>query len=239
MNQPLSSAAWSAKPAVTHFARMSEMAVLENVFDPERIAFLREKGQGWSFGIRFALPSHRPDRWQYRLVAVELLHDRESLFLHFGVGGVYPMARTFMPFRNGNFAPLEDLAREVDSLVQNIFDPEERAQHQPKFTPFANLAETEKGYELTLDLPGINAEEVSVELNDDQLVVTGERKSEVEDGKTYHRVERRCGKFRRVLTIPAPVNEDAITADYKDGVLTVSLPKSEKVKPKKIAIKVN
>jgi len=150
------------------------------------------------------------------------------------------MARTFMPFRNGNLAPLEDLAREVDSLVQNIFDPEERAQQQVrKFTPYANLAETESGYELTLDLPGIDASEVSVELNDGQLIVSGERKVETEeDGKTYHRVERRYGKFRRVLAIPAPVNEDAITADYKDGVLTVLLPKTEKVKPKKIEINV-
>lgn len=149
------------------------------------------------------------------------------------------MARTFMPFRNGNFAPLEDLAREVDSLVQNIFDPEERGQAGGyKFTPYANLAETEKGFELTLDLPGIQADEVSVELNDDQLTVSGERKADSEEGKTYHRMERRYGKFRRVLSIPAPVNEDAITADYRDGVLTVLLPKSEKVKPKKISINV-
>ena len=149
------------------------------------------------------------------------------------------MARSFMPFRNGNFAPLEDLAREVDSLVQNIFDPEDRGQHQ-KFTPLANLAESERGYELTIDLPGIKPEEVSVELNDDQLVVSGERKTETEtdDGKTYHRVERRFGKFRRVLSIPSPVNEDEISASFKDGVLTVTLPKSEKVKPKKIEISV-
>ena len=149
------------------------------------------------------------------------------------------MARAFMPFRNGNFTPLEDLAREVDSLVQNIFDPDDRTQPGVKFTPFANLAETEKGYELTLDLPGVDPAEVSVELNDDQLIVSGERKSEeTEEGKTFHRVERRYGKFRRALTIPAPVNEDAITAAYQDGVLTVLLPKSEKVKPKKISINV-
>ena len=150
------------------------------------------------------------------------------------------MARTFMPFRNGNFAPLEDLAREVDSLVQNILDPEERGQQQVyKFTPYANLAETEKHYEFTLDLPGISPDEVSVELNDDQLVVSGERKAEHEEGKTFHRVERRFGRFRRVATIPSPVNEESITAEYKDGVLTVTLPKSEKVKPKKISINVS
>ncbi len=144
------------------------------------------------------------------------------------------MTRTFMPFRNGNIAPLEDLAREVDSLVQNIFDPEDRTQ---KFTPYANLAETETTYELTLDLPGVNADDVSVELNDGKLIVAGERKSETEEsGKTFHRVERRYGKFRRVLSIPAPVDEGQIRAEYKDGVLSVVLPKSEKLKVTKIQV---
>jgi len=144
------------------------------------------------------------------------------------------MARTFMPFRNG-IAPLEDLAREVDSLVQNMFDPEDRQQH--KFAPAANLAESETAYELTLDLPGIQPDDVSVELNDDKLVVAGERKSETEQaGKTFHRVERSYGKFRRVLSIPAPVDEERITAEFKDGVLFVKLPKSEKVKIKRISV---
>ena len=147
------------------------------------------------------------------------------------------MARAFMPFRNGNFAPLEDLAREVDSLVHTIFDPEERTQQVRKFTPVANLCETETGFELSLDIPGIDSNDVVVELNDGHLIVSGERKAEEEEtGKTFHRVERRYGKFRRVLAIPSPVNEDAISADYKDGVLTIVLPKSEKVKPKKITI---
>ena len=144
------------------------------------------------------------------------------------------MARTFMPFRNGSLAPLEDFYKEVDSLVQNFFDPEDRTM---KFTPSANLAETEMGYELTLDLPGINPEDVNVELNDGNLVIAGQRKSEHESSdKTFHRVERRYGSFRRVLSIPAPVDEEKISAEYRDGVLTVTLPKSEKVKPKRIAV---
>ena len=149
------------------------------------------------------------------------------------------MTRTFMPFGNGNLAPLEDLAREVDSLVQTIFDPEERGstQRQRHFSPAANLAETETSYEFSLDLPGVAADDVSVELNDGKLIVSGERKSdEEESGKTFHRVERRYGKFRRVVSIPAPVNDEKIAAEYKDGVLTVTLPKSEKVKVKKIVV---
>jgi len=147
------------------------------------------------------------------------------------------MARTFMPFRNGNIAPLEDFAREVDSLVQNIFDPEDRPR---RFTPSANLAETESAYELTVDLPGVNADDVSVELNEGKLIVSGERKSETEeDGKTFHRIERSYGKFRRVLTIPVPVNEEDISAEYRDGVLNVTLPKSEKVKVRRIQVSAN
>lgn len=144
------------------------------------------------------------------------------------------MARTFMPFRNGTIAPLEDLYREVDSLVQNIFDPEDS---RSKFTPFANLAETEAAYELTLDLPGIDPEEVAVEINEGKLVVAGERRSETESSdKTFHRVERRYGHFRRVLSIPAPVDEDGIVAEYRDGVLTVTLPKCDKVRSKRIQV---
>ena len=147
------------------------------------------------------------------------------------------MTRTFMPFRNGNLAPLEDLAREVDSLVHHIFDPEDRSVTNHRFTPAATLAETETAYELSLDLPGIDAEDVAVELNDGKLIVSGERKSEAEEaGKTFHRVERRYGKFRRVVSIPAPVDEEGITAEYRDGVLHVALPKSEKIKVKKISV---
>ena len=145
------------------------------------------------------------------------------------------MARTFMPFRNGSLAPLEDFYKEVDSLVQNFFDPDESRAN--KFTPHANLAETEAGYELTLDLPGIDPEDVTVELNDGQLTVAGERKVEAEEsGKTFHRVERRYGQFRRLVSLPAPVDEEKITANYRDGVLIVSLPKSEKIKPKRITV---
>ena len=146
------------------------------------------------------------------------------------------MTRTFMPFRSGNLSPLEDLAREVDCLVHNMFEPEEKTQ--PNFTPHANLAETEQAYELSLDLPGLQAEDVSVELNDGKLIVSGERTfASEEEGKTFHRVERRYGKFRRVVKIPAPIAEDSIKAAFGNGVLTVTLPKSEHVKVKKIEIR--
>jgi len=144
------------------------------------------------------------------------------------------MARSFTPFRNGSLVPLEDFYKEVDSLVQNFLEPNDRAN---KFTPYANLAETESSYELSLDLPGVKPEEVNVEMNDGQLTVSGERRFEQEEsGKTFHRIERSYGHFRRVVSIPAPVDESQIKATYQNGVLTVTLPKSDKVKPTKISV---
>ena len=147
------------------------------------------------------------------------------------------MVRAFYPLREGSLRPFGDFYRELDDLAHHLFENNEEGAVN-KFTPHANLSETETGYELTLDLPGVNPEDVTVELNDGELSITGDRKSESEEsGKTFHRIERQYGKFRRVVSIPVPVDEEKITADYAGGVLTVTVPKSEKIKPKRIPVK--
>jgi HSP20 family protein len=86
----------------------------------------------------------------------------------------------------------------------------------------------------------LKREEIEVSLHDGALVISGERKIEkVEEGVEIHRQERYYGKFQRALTLPIPVAADKITAQYKDGVLTVTLPKVEEAKPKQIDISVN
>jgi HSP20 family protein len=81
---------------------------------------------------------------------------------------------------------------------------------------------------------------LGVSLQDGALVISGERKAEkVEDGVEIHRQERFYGKFQRALTLPAPVAADKVKAQYKDGVLTVTLPKAEEAKPKQIDVSVN
>ncbi len=147
------------------------------------------------------------------------------------------MVRTLLPLRERSLLSFDDIYRQMDHLSRHLFREEENsgAGH---FAPRVNLAESEADYEITLDLPGVDAKDVNVELNDDQLTITGERKSEAEEsGKTFHRVERRYGTFRRVITVPAPIDKEKITADYTDGVLRVTLPKSEEVKPKRIEVK--
>jgi HSP20 family protein len=89
-------------------------------------------------------------------------------------------------------------------------------------------------------LPGLKREDIEVSLQDGALVISGERKTEEKrmEGE-LHRQERFYGKFRRALTLPAPIAADKVKAQYKDGILTITLPKAEEAKPKKIDVSVN
>ena len=101
-----------------------------------------------------------------------------------------------------------------------------------------DIVETETGYELTADLPGLTSDDVHIEYKDGRLWISGERQEVVkEEGKTYHRSERRHGKFRRVIALPKDVASDKIEAAYNNGVLSVSVPKAETSMARKIEIK--
>jgi HSP20 family protein len=132
--------------------------------------------------------------------------------------------------------PMVRFEREMDELFNRFFG--EREIVPEVLVPKANLAETDKAFEVTLELPGIKPEEVKVELRNGELWISGEKKEEKEEkGKTYHRIERRYGEFRRTVALPAVVKESAVDAQFKDGVLRVTLPKVEQVLPKKIEVK--
>jgi HSP20 family protein len=134
--------------------------------------------------------------------------------------------------------PLENFENEFAGMMERFFGPEEGFNGLEKFAPRSNLAETENGFEVTVELPGMKAEEFNVEFKNGELWITGEKKEEKEEkGKTWHRVERHYGEFRRIFALPAPVNEEKVVAEYKEGVLRVTVPKAEAVKPKKIEVK--
>ena len=141
------------------------------------------------------------------------------------------------PWRDNSVRPWEDFYKEMDGLLGQFLSSEERPNGSSVFVPRVNIAEDESKYEVSADLPGIDPENVNVELHEGQLTISGKRDSEKEKkGKTFHRIERTHGEFRRVIGVPALVDEAAITADYVDGVLHVTLPKSEKVRPTKISV---
>lgn len=149
------------------------------------------------------------------------------------------MTRMLVPWQFQSPRLLEGFRHEMDHLFDEFFGSEGRPAGTPAlYAPRTNLAETENEYEVTLDLPGLKPEEFNVELKDNQLWITGERKEEHEqDGKTWHRVERHYGQFRRVIPLETAVEAEKVAAEYKDGVLRITVPKAEAVRPRRIEVK--
>jgi len=104
------------------------------------------------------------------------------------------------------------------------------------FTPALDIRETEEEYWLLFDLPGVKPEDVSIEVNDQMLTVSGTRVPSAEPGGKAQQIERPFGSFVRNLTLPKGVDSEAITADYAHGVLALKVPKPATAKPKKISI---
>jgi HSP20 family protein len=107
------------------------------------------------------------------------------------------------------------------------------------WTPTVDISETDGEYLIKAELPEVKKEDVKVTLEDGVLILSGERRQEKEEKHTkYHRVERSYGSFVRSFSLPELVDESKVKAEYKDGVLSLHLPKSEKVKPRAIDVKV-
>lgn len=105
--------------------------------------------------------------------------------------------------------------------------------------PTVDISETEAEYQIKAELPEVKKEDVKVTVEDGVLTIQGERRHEAEEkGKKFHRVERSYGSFVRSFTLPDHVDDAKVKAEYKDGVLHLHLPKSEKAKPKAIDVKV-
>jgi len=103
--------------------------------------------------------------------------------------------------------------------------------------PTLDLGETDKTLELRMDLPGMAAEDIDIQLNDNTITISGERKEEREEkGKTWQRLERHQGEFSRTVTLPCAVKNNEVSAVYRDGVLAVTLPKSAQAQTRKVAV---
>jgi HSP20 family protein len=146
------------------------------------------------------------------------------------------MNTSLVPFGT-RFGLLDDFRKEVDQMMSRFFHGSD-TPGMAQWTPRVNVAETDQSYEVTVDLPGLKLEEIDVELRHGDLWVTGQRQEQHEEqGKTWHRVERHYGQFRRVVRLGDDVNPEHVDAEYKDGVLNVSVAKSEQARTKKIEVK--
>ena len=138
------------------------------------------------------------------------------------------------------FREVSRLRREMDRLWDDFFGPGRRALRplEPEWAPAVDVSETADKVVVKAELPGIEAKDIDISLSGDILTIKGEKKSEREEKKeSYHLVERSYGSFSRSLRLPAVVDPDKIEAGYKQGVLTVTCPKKEVVKPKAIEVK--
>ena len=132
------------------------------------------------------------------------------------------------------------LRREMDRLWDYYYGSGRRGLQplQAEFAPAVDVKETAEAFVVKAEVPGMDAKEINIAVTGDILTIRGEKKSEREEKEeNYHLVERSYGSFFRSLTLPAAVDLDKIEARYDKGVLTVTCPKKEEVKPKAIEIK--
>ncbi|NIS61516.1 MAG: Hsp20 family protein [Proteobacteria bacterium] len=138
------------------------------------------------------------------------------------------------------FGELSSLRREMDRLWENFFGERPLTRMwEREWTPSLDVSETKDNFVVKAEVPGIDAKDIDISLTGDVLTIKGEKRQEREEKEEdYHLVERSYGSFSRSVRLPAEVESSKIKASYKNGILNITLPKSEKVKAKEVKIKV-
>ncbi len=145
-------------------------------------------------------------------------------------------ARELASFPSDVFSVQREMNRMFDSFFRGA---DEQGLLNGSWLPAVDVAEDENEYVVNVELPGVNKDEVKITLEYNILTVRGEKKAEKETkDKNYHRMERSYGSFQRSFTLPTSVKNDKIDAEYRDGILSITLPKEEEAKPKQIEVKV-
>jgi HSP20 family protein len=135
--------------------------------------------------------------------------------------------------------PIRELA-DLQKTVNSIFEETAASNASQNFVPPVDVYEDENSIVLTLEIPGVKADEFDIRLENNKLTVRGERKLDSEKkAENYLRVERRYGTFVRSFTLPNTIHNDKVEASYNDGVLEIVLAKRAEAQPKQIKVNVN
>lgn len=134
------------------------------------------------------------------------------------------------------YNPFKDLVMLRDEVNRAFDEKFLKDESAPIFSPRVDISETETNIILKAELPGINKENININAANDSISISGERTWIEKEGEKYHKVERYFGKFERTFSIGIPIDPDNIKASFKDGVLEILLPKTEKGNAKKIEI---
>lgn len=138
--------------------------------------------------------------------------------------------------------PIQDILsfeNEISRLFQDLASRGQEGEAPSVWAPRVDIEEDRESYVVKAELPGMKLEDIKITIADSQLVIRGEKRREVEStDKTYHRVERVYGSFERAFSLTKAVAAEKIEAIYRDGVLTVRVPKAEEAKAREIQIKI-
>jgi HSP20 family protein len=150
---------------------------------------------------------------------------------------------TWKPFRElGPFKDFERMRREMDRLWDSFFEGglRKRTEGAGEWLPSLDVAETKNEIVVKAEVAGMDPKDIDISLSDGVLTIKGEKKQEKEEKEAdYHLTERSYGSFTRLVQLPKEVQSDKISASYKNGILKITLPKSEEAKKKEIKIKVD
>lgn len=146
------------------------------------------------------------------------------------------------PISRDTLRDLQNMTDRVDRLLAGRNMPSagrDEAMALVDWAPAVDVMETDEEFQIRAELPGVEKKDVKLSVENGVLLISGHREQEKEEkGKRYHRIERAYGNFARSFTVPEAVDSEKVTADFKNGLLTVRLPKSEKARPKSIEVKV-
>lgn len=141
------------------------------------------------------------------------------------------------------FRELEDVTNRLNRIFGQSLVRSESGQNMlavSDWAPSVDISETDSAYLIKGEIPGVKKEDVKVTIQDGMLTIQGERRQEKEEkGKKFHRIECSYGSFARSFRVPSDADENSVKAEFKDGMLNVTLAKSEKAKPKSINVSVS
>lgn len=152
------------------------------------------------------------------------------------------MATTLTPTRSTSTGNTRDsislLRKEMEELISNFWGASSSNLLSQSMSTALDVVESDNSFQIKMDAPGLQAKDINVQIHGNTLTLSGNRQEEKEtNDKTFYRMERRNGSFSRTVSLPCGVNESEAVAEYTNGVLTLTLPKAEGAKPKKINVK--
>lgn len=146
-----------------------------------------------------------------------------------------PFSKSLSPWQG-----FETLRRRMERIFDEFLPMDSEEVKQSRWLPVVDVSENNDHYTIHAELPGMSKKDVKITLQDDVLTISGEKNLDREEkNKTYHLLERAYGQFNRSFTLPSKVEADKIKADFKDGVLNITVPKAPEAKAKEIEIKVS